>query len=506
MLQGQCQSLVGATDATRIAALTWFVVASVIFLKMTPPLTTVYSHLTHHEHHNTSVVDVQEDNADRHHTRRDSALPSLSAFSRSNSNGKRHAGGNESGGENEDRVKFQRISEQPNKLGQNIRELPCPFHIQFPHRHDFKKCGTWKTWKAFREHLVSRTHRPQEQCPECGKRFDCEKWDVHTRARECQKKSLEEIETLICMTRDQETKIRALVTQGKKKKPFEELWRDVWDILFEGESCTTWPYSNDVNDSRYGTQSITDPCTLLGDQSFLKTVSTLPGIQNVPEKDRGGLAIRCWAEVQRWMQSQSVQNHVDAAGRQVPVAESARDNDAEGPRSLPSSSEAQASQMSTSNSFQQEADMADMLGVMWPDSRLFDGEGVHSQAGRSSSPSQYLPDPSGIIETVSADSNNEASVHNFYSQLPCVDPTVLANPNPQPTEPSSSNHNSSQLSRMAPGLPSSPVKHQDNMTTLSESSQSQYFGRDGCTNDGDTFDTYFFEDSNFSNGGISEQD
>lgn len=271
---------------------------------------------------------VAQDNMNRLHMQGDPALSSLAGISRRNTNGKRHTGDDGSDGEDNDRVKLQRIAEHSD------RPLPCPFAIRYHETKGFQGCTTKNGWKLLREHLLTRTHRPRDQCPTCGTCFDDDDgWKEHTRGRKCQEPSKEFV-PLMCMNKFQESQIRKLTRQGTRRHlSDEELWREVWEILFKGQSCTIWPYSKGVHTDDLQTR-----------------IEHLQGMELVPAEDRVELAMRCYNEVERWKQARSAQGYVNAAVRQPAVAEHVEDFAVQFQPTMQSFPGVQAPQMPVSNS------------------------------------------------------------------------------------------------------------------------------------------------------------
>ncbi|KAJ0123765.1 hypothetical protein J7T55_012234 [Diaporthe amygdali] len=246
---------------------------------------------------------VAQDRMDRLHMQGDPALSSLTGIFRRNTNGKRHAGDDGSDGEDNDRAKLRRIAEHAD------RPLPCPFAIRYHEIQGFQGCTTKNGWKLLREHLLTRTHRPRDQCPTCGTCFDDDDgWKEHTRGRKCRRPEKGFV-PLICMDRDQESQIRELTRQGARRNlSDEELWREVWEILFKDQSCTIWPYSKGIHTDDLQTR-----------------IQNLQGMELVPAEDRMELAMRCYNEVERWKQARSAQGYVNATVRQSDVAEYVED-------------------------------------------------------------------------------------------------------------------------------------------------------------------------------------
>lgn len=391
-------------------------------------------------------------------------LPSSSshvAVPRWDNNGKRTAAEAGFDGGHHDRGKTARVY-----------EWQCPYAVKYPGVRQFKKCGTFTEWRTYREHLVVRKHRRRDQCTNCGELFkEDDKWDVHTRLRECQSKNPEEFESVFgFVTRVQDNAIRALKQQGKRPtKSDPELCGDVWEILFPGESCTVWPYSINFNAYAGGANSH----TILGNEDFLEEVSNMEGMKYVPEELRGQLAWRCYL---------TAQSYLNDAGRQAPVAGRIGDDIVHFQHSTASSSGVQAPQISA-------AIMRDSAGPNTPlvssHTASYPGnwETDPSLTGASSLLSHYLQGSVGHSEAAWTEAQLGKSVGSDPNSFD-IDPFLLQMEDPQPPKPISPTQISPRPPIISMERPSVPGEHQEGMPVHWGPSQGHYPSLEGIPHDG----------------------
>lgn len=396
---------------------------------------------------------------------RSSALPSIAPASQRNINGKRNAGidGIRSDAQHHGRIKLQRTGEQDgdNLSGSSTKLFRCHFSIYFPHlRH---KCSVFKDWRRLREHMLVRSHSSRDQCQYCGKIFVNEdEWVEHTRAQQCRTIPREEFESFPYLTRDQDTRIRGLGVQGKSyDKSSEEIWRDVWEILFEGKRCTVWPFSKDVLNSEPRTESTIDIRTFFRDENLQDEISNIQGMENVPQSCRGDLALQSYSLIERWAQTQSAQAYVNVSGRRDSSAEKPLDNFV--PQNPLCSSGVQVLQPLESNPWWCSTGMEDQLeNPLYSGTDLFAGHGTYHHANLPSFPPQSIQGPANFFDDSQAwgGSHVAGPVHNFDSSLSYSDSF-----DSQFTHPTLPNDDTSQMPLMGAGLHPNPADAEEDEDT-----------------------------------------
>lgn len=110
------------------------------------------------------------------------------------------------------------------------RSVHCPFKVRFPDDRKFVSCPAFHDWGRLREHLVDRRHKPKDLCQNCGSVFEDDvKWSQHTTACTMRGGAWSRP---ICVERDQVPLIRRLTSKGRQRRPIEDLYRELWTILF----------------------------------------------------------------------------------------------------------------------------------------------------------------------------------------------------------------------------------------------------------------------------------
>lgn len=209
---------------------------------------------------------------------------------RRNIDGKRPGDDGSDAEDNNDRGKRPRVvSDNHTKLS-----VVCPFRARDPNNPKYFTCGVFHTWSRLREHLLDRKHKPRDRCPICGQIFtDGVEWDLHTSARACER-SPQPLESPFWVERHQAASIRDLSRRGRSTGSMEEMYREVWAILFGSESGpdhTAWAHPTWSSSPRgdlgvdHGRQERWD--------ILKRTTGTLLGMQNVPRDDSMQRVIDC---------------------------------------------------------------------------------------------------------------------------------------------------------------------------------------------------------------------
>lgn len=111
----------------------------------------------------------------------------------------------------------------------------CPFRVKYPHAYEVSTCGGFSSWKSLREHLLERRHKPRDQCPRCGQVF-LDDIELGEHFSVCQAVPTKVLESPIHVQREMVSPIRNLQRRGHRARPIEDLYSDLWTILFGNDT------------------------------------------------------------------------------------------------------------------------------------------------------------------------------------------------------------------------------------------------------------------------------
>ncbi|KAK0726387.1 hypothetical protein B0T21DRAFT_413718 [Apiosordaria backusii] len=136
---------------------------------------------------------------------------------------------------------------QPKRQGLGTRtpnvSWGCPFWKRDPIHH--MDCTSYKLKRIqdVKQHLARKHYEASIYCPICQQKFpDIKERDHHIRQRECTEKSTGRMNLpTASIPPEKQRKLRARMTGSD-----ENIWHQMWDILFDGEPPPTTPYQKTI--------------------------------------------------------------------------------------------------------------------------------------------------------------------------------------------------------------------------------------------------------------------
>lgn len=130
----------------------------------------------------------------------------------------------------------QTISTGQNEAGPNV-VFACPFHRSNPQKYHRCLKYTLNRIKDVKQHIYRQHSRPTLYCARCYEVFTTtEDRDAHSRRADCNTRSPPQFEGITEQQRNE------LKKSSPKKKPLDEQWFELWEVVFPGRRRPQSPF------------------------------------------------------------------------------------------------------------------------------------------------------------------------------------------------------------------------------------------------------------------------